>query len=176
MTSIAPPRPQADEFAPYYARYVDRVPDGDVVAYLRTQREELRALLASIPESRGGHRYAEGKWSVREVVGHIADTERVMSYRALRFGRGDETPVPGFDEGPYVAHSGHDRRTLASLAAEFDTVRAATIALLEHYGEEELSRRGTASGYGVTVRGVAYIIAGHALHHMAGLRDNYGVG
>ena len=176
MTSIATPRPQADEFAPYYSRYVDRVPDGDVVEYLRTQREELRALIASIPESRGGFRYVEGKWSVREVIGHMADTERVFSYRALRFGRGDETPLPGFDEGPYVARAGHDRRTVASLAAELDAARASTIALVEHFGEAELSRRGTASGYGVSVRGLLYIIAGHVMHHVAGLRDNYGVG
>ena len=176
MTSIAMPRPQADEYAPYYSRYVDRVPDGDIVAFLRRQREEMRALLASIPEDRGGYRYAEGKWSIREAIGHIADTERVFSYRALRFGRGDETPVPGFDEGPYVATAHHDRRTIASLAAEFDAVRAATIALVEHYGEAELSRRGTASGYGVSVRGILYITAGHVMHHMAGLRDNYRVG
>ncbi len=168
-----------DEHAPYYGRYVARakeaVGDGDVVAHLAAQGERTAALLAGVPADREGFRYEPGKWSVREVVGHLSDTERVMAYRALRIARGDETPLPGFDQDVFMAHSGFDARTLADLTDEYAAVRRATLALLSHLDDAALARRGTASGNPVTVRALVGIIAGHELHHLAILRERYGL-
>ena len=167
------PRPARDEYAPYYHTYVGAVPDGDLLEMLDESLEETLGLLGGIGEGGGGHRYAEGKWSVREVVGHIVDTERVMAYRALRIARGDRTPLPGFDQDPYVAAAGFDRRTLADLSDELAAVRAASVHLFRHLDDEALARRGTASGSEVTVRALAWIIAGHEMHHRRILRERY---
>lgn len=167
------PRPARDEYAPFYHTYVGAVPDGDLLAMLDESLEETLGLLGGIGEAGGGHRYAEGKWSVREVVGHIADTERVMTYRALRIARGDRTPLPGFDENAFVAGAGFDRRTLAGLSDELAAVRAATLHLFRHLDDEALARRGTASGSEVTVRALAWIVAGHEMHHRRILRERY---
>lgn len=166
-------RPTPQEFAPYYGRYVEHVPDGDVVATLVRQGESLGALLDGLPEARGDHRYAPGKWTIREVTGHIMDTERVMAYRALRFARGDATPLASFDESTWAASGEHGTRTLGSLVAEFRAVRAATIALLSNLSPAAWDRTGVASGYEVSVRGLAWIIAGHALHHQEILKTRY---
>jgi uncharacterized damage-inducible protein DinB len=166
-------RPAADEFAPYYGRYITRVADGDIVDTLRSQVGETLAMLRAIPESRGGHRYAEGKWSIRECVGHMSDTERVFAYRAMRFSRGDTVALPGFDENAFVANSSFDRRTLASLIDEFETVRRATVAFFDGVNGEEMLRRGTASDNPVSVRALAWIIAGHEVHHRGILRERY---
>lgn len=166
-------RPTAQEYAPYYGRYVERVPDGDVVATLVRQGESLGALLDGLPEARGDHRYASGKWTIREVAGHIMDTERVMAYRALRFARGDATALASFDENAWAASGEHGTRTLGSLVAEFRAVRAATIALLSNLSPGAWDGTGVASGYEVSVRGLAWIIAGHALHHQEILRTRY---
>lgn len=167
------PRPDPSEYAPYYRRYVDAVPDGDLLDTLGTSVDETRALLDEVGEAGAGRRYAEGKWSVREVVGHVADTERVMAYRALRIARGDATPLAPFDENAYAAASGADRRTLADLAAELAHVRAATLDLLRPLDAEALGRSGVASGSPVTVRALAWIIAGHEAHHRRILRERY---
>jgi len=166
-------RPADTEYAPFYAGYVARVPDGDVVALLRSQIGETLALLRDVPESRGTHRYAEGKWSIKEVVGHLADTERVMTYRALRIARGDRTPLAGFDENAFVRNASFDQRTLASLRAELELVRSASIALFETMTAEEAARVGTANDRDVTARALAYIVAGHERHHVALLRERY---
>lgn len=168
-------RPASTEYAPYYDRYVQQVPDGDVVALLRAQLGETLALLRAVPEARADHRYAEGKWSVREVVGHVADAERVFAYRLLRIARGDRTPLPGFDENAWMSQAPFEGRTLASLVAELETVRAATLTLVESLDEVALAREGRASDNPVTARALAWIIAGHERHHVTILRERYGV-
>ncbi len=168
--------PGADEYAPSFARYVTRVPPGDVLAQLRRQIAETMTLLHPLDEAKARYRYAPGKWSVIEVVGHLADTERIVAYRALRIARKDETPLPGFDEDPYVAAAEFERRALADVLAELAAVRTATLALLAGLPEAAWSRWGVASGHRVTVRALAHVIAGHELHHVEVLRTRYGVG
>ena len=177
MSTLAPApafaRPGADEHDPYYGKYINLVPEGDLVAYLRRQGERTAEFLRGIPEHLHEHRYAEGKWSVKEVVGHLSDVERVMSYRALRFARADETPVPGFDENTYVPAANFDARSLDSLVEEYASVRAATLTLLASLDEAAARRRGTANEREISVRALAYIIAGHIDHHVALLKERY---
>lgn len=167
------PRPDASEFLPYYGKYIDRVPDGDLLRTLRAQLDETLALVRGLPEERGGHRYAPGKWSIREVLGHVTDAERIFAYRALRIGRGDATPLASFDENAYAESSGADARTLVDLADEFEHVRLGNLALFRSLGDEALARRGTASGGEVSARALAWIIAGHERHHVDLLRERY---
>jgi hypothetical protein len=174
MAAYGPPA--ADEYGAPYAGYVARVPAGsDVLELLARQGEESRARLGAVPEARGGYRYASGKWSVKEVVVHLADVERIMAYRALRVARGDATPLPGFDESAYAPLSGADAQPLAALLDEWGDVRRATLSLFHHLPTEAWSRRGTASGFPVTARALAWIIAGHERHHLATLAERYGL-
>jgi hypothetical protein len=173
MTAVSIPRPAPSEYAPYYAGYVGLVPDGDLLGTLRAQIHDTVALLAPLPDRNAGHRYAPEKWSIREVVGHLADTERIMSYRALCFARGETGGLPGFDENRYVAAARFDARTLADLLEEYRAVRDATVQLFTHLNDEELARRGRANEREVSVRALAFIIAGHERHHVAVLRDRY---
>ncbi|HYE96093.1 MAG TPA: DinB family protein [Rubricoccaceae bacterium] len=166
-------RPASDEFAPYYERYVAAVPEGHPLDLLQQQRDEVWELVASVPSEKERHRYAEGKWSVREVLGHMADAERVFGHRAHRIARGDATPLPGFDENAYVAASWFDVHPLAVWAEDFGRARALTLHLFEHLPAEAFARRGTASGYGVSVRALLYICLGHAAHHLGVLRTRY---
>jgi hypothetical protein len=174
MTVIT--KPAIGEYLPYYSTYIDRVPQCDLADVLQQQIEATGAILGTVPEARAGYRYAEGKWSIREVVGHLSDVERVMSYRLLWVARGDATPLPGFDENLYVPASGADRRSLSDLAGEFAAVRGSTIALLRGLPAEAWARRGEANGHAITARALGYIIAGHERHHMETLRVRYGVG
>jgi uncharacterized damage-inducible protein DinB len=167
------PRPDASEHLPYYGKYVERVPDGDLLQTLRTQLDETLALVRGLPEERGGHRYAPGKWSIREVLSHVIDAERIFAYRALRIARGDATPLASFDENAYAAESNAAARTLADLAEELAHVRLGNLALFRGLDDEALARRGTASGGEVSVRALAWIIAGHERHHVALLRERY---
>lgn len=173
MTTGAIPRPDATEYAPFYGTYIGKVPEGDLLQLLEEQRRATQALLAGIPEARALHRYAPGKWSVKEVVGHLMDSERVFCYRALRFARGDQTPLSGFDENVYVPAGKFDPRPVAELAAELDAVRRATIALFRGFDAAALARRGPANGKEVSVRALAYIIAGHERHHVGIVRERY---
>ena len=166
-------RPAPDEFAPYYGRYIDKVPDGDIVATLRDQVEETLAVLRAIPDARAGHRYAPDKWSIREVVGHLSDSERIFTYRALRIARGDETPLPGFDENAFVSRARLDDRSFAGLIDEYAAVRAATVTLFDSLFPEEWTRRGIASDKGISVRALAWIAAGHEIHHLGILKERY---
>jgi uncharacterized damage-inducible protein DinB len=168
--------PAAGEYAPHYAGYVARVPPGDVLARLRRQITETAALLRPLDAAKAGYRYASGKWSVIEVLGHLCDAERVFAYRTLRIARGDETPLAGFDENVYVPAGAFDRRSIADVAAEFEAVRAATVTLLGGLPQAAWTRWGVASGQRVTVRALAHIIAGHELHHVDVLRTRYEVG
>jgi uncharacterized damage-inducible protein DinB len=173
MSAPAPARPEANEYAPYYEKYVSLVPDTDLLGTLERQGAETLALLRALPEERGGHRYEPGKWSVRQVVGHINDGERIFAYRALAIARGERAPLPGMDQEEYMAGVDFDTRTLASLLDEFESVRASTLHLLRHLSPEAWARRGTASDNQVTVRALAYIIAGHEAHHLGVLRERY---
>jgi uncharacterized damage-inducible protein DinB len=174
MTALAPPGP--DEYGAYYAGYVAHVPAGaDILDLLGRQRDSTLARFAAVPEARGAHRYAPGKWSVREILVHLSDVERIMAYRALRVARGDATPLPGFDENAYALLSNAEAHPLAALAEEWSDVRRATLSLFRHLPDEAWTRRGTASGAPVTVRALAWIIAGHERHHLAVLAERYGV-
>ena len=169
-------RPAAGEFIPYYGTYISRVPAGNLTAILTAQRAATQRLLTPLDDARALHRYAPGKWSVKDVVGHLADAERVFSYRALRFARGDAAPLAGFDENTYVPAGGFDRRPFASILEEFSAVRGATIALFGSLDEQAWTRQGTANAAAISVRALGWIIAGHEIHHVAILRERYGVG
>ena len=173
MTTATIPRPDATEYAPFYGTYVGKVPDGDLLELLERQRRETQNVLAGLSDTQALHRYAPGKWSIKEVVGHLMDSERVFCYRALRFARADEKPLQGFDDKAWVPAGSFDARPLADLAAELDAVRRATIALFGGFDAAALARKGTANNNEVTVRALAWIVAGHERHHVAILRERY---
>jgi hypothetical protein len=164
-------RPHSTEYAPYYERYVALVPEEDIRAVLEAQLAEVLALLGAVPEARGGERHPPYTWSVKEVVGHLTDAERVYGYRALRFARGDATPLPGFDENAYVRAAEFDRSPLRDLVGEFEAVRRGHLCLFRNLSDAAWARRGEANGSAVSVRALAYIMAGHARHHTAILRQ-----
>jgi uncharacterized damage-inducible protein DinB len=175
MSPVRDVRPAPSEYAPSYAGYIDRVPDGDIVTQLQQGGEELTSALASIPDDKGDHRYAEGKWSVRTLIGHMIDAERIFAYRALRIARGDSTPLPGFEENDYARTAGSASRSIAGLASEMRVVREGTVRLFESFPNEAWSRSGTVNSAEVSTRALAWITAGHALHHLNVLEDRYGV-
>jgi len=166
-------RPAPEEYAPYFGKYVEQVAGDDVLALLRRQVEETAALVGGLDDRQADFRYAAGKWSIKEVVGHVADTERIMVYRGVCFARGEAAALPGFDENEYVAHAKFGGRRLADLVAELRAVRAATVAFFSGLDAEELLRRGTANGRPYSVRAVAYVVAGHERHHSAILAERY---
>lgn len=166
-------RPKPDEHEPYYSLYIDRVPDGDIVETLRRQLPEALTFFGEIPESRGDHRYAEGKWSIRQVIGHLTDSERVFQYRAMRFSRRDLTPVPGFDENLYVDNGPFAHVPMADLISEFEHLRHASIRLFSALDEDAFARRGVANGHEISVRALAFVLAGHEEHHREVLRTRY---
>jgi hypothetical protein len=166
-------RPGPGEYAPFYETYVSKVQGGDVIAQLESQRLQTAQFFAASTERDGNFRYAPGKWSIKEVVGHLSDSERVFAYRAMRIGRGDQTALPGFEQEDYVKNGNFGEQSLADLVAEFGLVRAATLALLRSFNAEAWGRRGIASDNPVTVRALAFIIAGHELHHREILKERY---
>jgi hypothetical protein len=168
-----PPTEASGEFLAYYAKYVSLVPAGDLLETLEAQLADTVALVDQVGEARAGHRYAEGKWSVRELLGHVIDTERVFAYRALCAARGETAPLPAFDENAWVAGTAWDGRTLGSLLGELTAVRRATLALFHHLDDAALARRVTASGAPLSARAAGWIIAGHERHHQSLLRDRY---
>ncbi len=176
MTPSSIPRPAADEAAPYYQSYISRVTGDNIGEQLIDQLAEVERLFGPLDDTASLARYAPGKWSVKEILGHLADVERIFSYRLLCISRGDATPLPGFDENAYVPVAEFDERPLRDLAAEFRSVRLSTIALLKGLPPASWSRRGSASGYPVSARALAYIIVGHVTHHLGVLRDRYGLG
>jgi hypothetical protein len=169
-------RPEPDEYPSAMAEYVGRIPAGaDIPALLATQREQLVASLTAVSESFGDHRYRPEKWSVKEVIGHLADTERVFAYRALRIARCDATPLPSFDDKAYVLEQHAAERTLSSMVAEWSVTREATLSLFENLPEAAWARRGTAGDAPVSVRALACITAGHTDHHLEILGSRYGL-
>jgi hypothetical protein len=166
-------RPAPTDYAPYYGTYINQVSEGDVLAVLAGQIDDTAALLRAVPQARWTHRYAPGKWSVSEVVGHLADTERIFAYRALRFARNDATPLAGFDENQYVPPANFDTRPLRDLTEELRAVRLASLALFRGLDDAALARRGTANKVEIAVRAFPWIIAGHERHHVKVLRERY---
>jgi hypothetical protein len=176
VTAIAISRPSADEYAPAFDGYISRVADvSDAVAALAVQKDRFARSVASMTEQEAGFRYALDKWSVKELVGHVCDGERIFSYRLLRIGRGDATPLPGFEENDYVVAARSDDRRLPELLDEWQTVRSATSALVRGMPSEAWANRGTSNGHPISTRALLYIILGHAAHHLNVLHTRYGV-
>lgn len=167
-------RPAPDEFAPFYAPYVAAVPEGvDVRFMLEAQCDEVRGLFGALTEEQSRFRYAEGKWSLKELLGHLADAERVFGYRALCVGRGETQSLPGFDEDAFVGAGGFDAMPVERLLRAFLDVRAANLSLFGTMPEAAWSRVGTANGVAVSARCFPYFCAGHAGHHLAVIRERY---
>ena len=173
MTVVGTVKPEKGEFLPYYGKYIDLVGSGDVLSTLSRQMADTQALLRSLPASVSTYRYAPSKWSVNEVIGHLIDSERIFAVRALRFARSDATPLPGFEQDDYIRNSTFDSYPLAELASELGSVRESTVFLFKHLNADAWMRRGIANGAEVSVRALAYIIAGHELHHREILRARY---
>lgn len=166
-------RPAPNDYAAYYEPYVSKTKGESVKELLRNYSQPLLEFYTSLPEDKADYRYAEGKWSVKELLQHVIDADRIFSYRAHRISRKDQTPLPGFDENNFVAASNAAARSLQSLKEEFAAVRKATDILLDSLDETQLAERGTASEQTVTVNGLAYIIFGHLLHHKQVLEERY---
>lgn len=166
-------RPEAGEFAEYYGKYIGKVPGTDLVGILETERLHMSRLFAGRGERDGNFRYAPGKWTIKEILGHVTDGERIFTYRALRIARGDETPLASFEQDDYVKNGGFAARTLADLVEEFDAVRGASISLFRSFDDAAWGRRGVASEKQVSVRALGFITAGHQIHHRMILEENY---
>jgi uncharacterized damage-inducible protein DinB len=167
--------PEASEYNPYYGRYISLVKTENIITTLRTQIEDTLAILKRVDGAKADYRYAPGKWSLKQVLGHMSDSERIFAYRALRISRNDKTPMAGFEQDDYVRYGPFENIGWAELVEEFAAVRRATLPVFAMLPEEAWSRRGTASGYEVSVRALAFIIAGHELHHRNILREKYGI-
>ncbi len=174
--SIVIPRPLPDAYSPGAGPYIAAVAGDDAWPALVAQGADVEGLLGELPDALASFRYAPGKWSVKEVVGHLADAERIYAYRALRFARADPTPLPGFEEDDYVPAGHFDARSLPELLEEWRTVRAATLSLYRGLDAEALLRRGVANGRLVSVGAIAWLAVGHTQHHLGVLRERYGLG
>ncbi len=168
------PKPQPSEYAPYASAYISQLPDdGRVLQHLRDNLASTLTFIRSFPVEKTGWAHRDGEWTIKEILIHISDTERIVAYRALRIARGDETPLAGFEQDGYVPLSGANARALESILTEYTAVRNATLALFESLDEPAWLRQGTASNNPLSVRAAAYFIAGHELHHVASIRENY---
>ncbi len=166
-------RPDSGEYDQTYARSIKQVPEGNIVEILARQIEDTVEMLSGIGEEKAGYRYAPDKWSIKQVIGHISDSERIMSYRALRFARIDQTALPSYDENAFVENANFDERQLSDLIDELRKVRLASLALFSSFDDEMPLRRGTASGFVFTVRALMFQIAGHEIHHKKIIRERY---
>lgn len=166
-------RPEPGEYDPYYQQYLNLVPDGDVLELLEAQLSETLAAAEGLSDEQARYRYAAGKWSVKEVLGHLADVERVLSHRAFRISRGDRTVLAGFEENDYIANANYDQRPLESVVAELSQARAASLAFFRSITPEMTTLRGVANEAEVTVRALPWILVGHERHHLGVLRERY---
>ena len=169
------PPPLEGEYAPFYSSYVRALPSGDVRELLEAQVQRLRELCAGLSDAAADHRYAPGKWSIKQVLGHLGDAERVFAYRLLRISRGDETPLAGFDENVYVAAADFDDQPIEELLDELALLRTATLMLIGHIPADRWTAPGIANGNPVTARALVHIIAGHMQHHTQILKERYGL-
>jgi len=170
MTQV---RPQSNEYAVPFKKYIDVVPDGEPIRILEDQLADWKRVLAPLGEEAGNFRYAPEKWSIKEMLGHVVDAERIFSYRLLRIARGDKTPLPGFEQDDYIKTANSSNRQLAGLREEFEAVRRASILLAGSLDEQALQRTGTASNNPISARALLFIIAGHDRHHFTILRQKY---
>jgi uncharacterized damage-inducible protein DinB len=166
-------RPKPNEYPSFYQSYVDNVKSNNIIKELTDQVLNIQAIISEIPEEKENYRYAEGKWTIKEIIGHIIDTERVLGYRAMRFARKDKTPLPGYDENFFVANANFQKQSLYSLGHEFAIVREANLALFKVWDEEALSQMGVANNLDVSVRSILFMIAGHATHHINVIKTKY---
>lgn len=166
-------RPEKTEYGEFYNRYISLVPGGDIISELSAQPTQLQDIFVSMPEDRGTYAYADGKWTIKELLSHLIDGERIFGYRALRISRGDKTPIEGFEQDDYIEHSHANERSLADLLEEFNLLRRANLIVLNYLSDEDWKRMGTASDTPVSVRALAYIMAGHVTHHLNILRERY---
>ena len=166
-------RPEPGEYNPYYDRYISLVPGTDILGTLDSQRRQTLLLLSGRNDDDGNFRYAPGKWSAKEVLGHVCDTERIFAYRALRISRGDQTPIEAFEQDEYVKNGPFARMPLEDIVEDYIAVRRATLTLFRNLEEPAWTRRGVANKNEVTVRAIAYTIAGHELHHRRILEEKY---
>lgn len=175
MPALAMGRPQTDEYASYYGTYISKVPEEDVLRVMESEAARTQSILLQISEAQSLYRYAPDKWSIKEVIGHVCDSERIFAYRALRFARADSQPIPGFEQDDYVRAAIFDRVPFVDLVQQLADLRRATLSLFRSLDDEAWSRRGTASGKPFSVRALAFIITGHERHHMGVLQERYGV-
>jgi hypothetical protein len=168
-------RPESDEAIGYYFTYIDQVPEGDICQIMERQMKEAGALFKRVDEQRSQYRYAPDKWSLREVIGHLNDTERLFVFRAFWFARGFDSPLPSFDQNQAIAGARADERSWAEVSQEFLAIRSATIPFFRALSADAWDRRGTASGNSFSVRALAYMVAGHATHHFGHFTTKYGV-
>lgn len=168
-------RPNPGDYPEYFERYVSLVYEHDVLALLNAQASSVHGALSGLSEARAAHRYADDKWSVPELLGHITDTERVFGYRALAIARGETVSLPSFDENGYAQHAGHDRLPIDELAEEFATLRRSHVLMLKHLDEAGLNRRGIVNGQPMTPRALGFIMAGHVRHHARICSERYGI-
>ena len=169
--AIAPPKPS--EYDPYYGTYISLVERGDILRAMEQQLSETTAVLSQLTGQQGAYRYAPDKWSVKEMLGHLIDSERIFTYRALRVARGDKTPIEGFEQDDYVPYGRFDQRALATLVEEFASVRQSSLFLFKYLDTEAWMRQGIANRKEISVRALAYVIAGHELHHRKMIKDKY---
>jgi uncharacterized damage-inducible protein DinB len=166
-------RPKNSEYPDYFRSYIDLVPEGNITSSLTQQHDNMQKLFSGMSENQLDYRYAEGKWSLKEVLGHMTDTERIMTYRLLRISRGDQTPLQGFSEDDYVREAGFQFRKLSDLLEDYHSVRMSTISLLNGIPYTAWERKGIANGYEITARAIPYMIAGHELHHLKIIEERY---
>ena len=169
-------RPQPTEHAPYFSRYIDLVPESDILAALESQMDATAAVLKSVGEERSGYRYADGKWTIKQVIGHVSDAERIFAYRALAIARGEKNPLPGFDEDTYVRQGEFDAWRYTDLVDALLIVRRSNVLMLRNLTPDAWDRRGVANDSPATVRALAYSMLGHERHHLNVLRERYGIG
>ncbi len=166
-------KPEKSEYDPYYEHYVSLVPEDDVKSVLAAQPNELKALVAGLPEEKGTFAYADGKWSIKELLGHLIDGERMFAYRALRISRGDKTPIEGFEQDGYIENGYANERTFAGLLEEFSLLRTANMLFVNNLKDADWTRTGTANEREISVRALITIMAGHIRHHVEILKDRY---
>lgn len=165
--------PSSSEYAHYYSGYVAHVPKGNIIEILNSQMHEFYTFINSIPGDKAYHSYEKGKWTIKQIIGHMIETERVFAYRALAFSRRDPNPLPPMEQDDYVRYANYNSRTISNLANEYLAVRISTIHLFQNMTKEMISLKGTASNVEFTVRSLPFIIAGHELHHMQVIQEKY---
>jgi uncharacterized damage-inducible protein DinB len=166
-------RPQKGDYADYFEKYISLVPSGDFLELLQQQREDLMRFLSPLSDEQAEYRYAVGKWSIKEVLGHVNDTERIFAYRLLRIARGDQTPLASFEQDSYIHHGNFSARKMSDLLEEFSVIREATIVLVRALDDAAWQRRGVASQKEITTTALAFIIAGHVRHHRIVIEERY---